>query len=106
MTTTQASPQSKRQWRYDRPHRVRLFAYRKHINDVKGNDVLYFEAAKEFSQTNKYSWVESNNVKLAFDIDDLSIDWFKQVRFYADLSEGEYVDYCLRFFDHNKEDWK
>lgn len=103
---TQITHQSKHQWRYNRPHRVRLFAYRKHINEFKGNDILYFEAAKEFSQTNKYSWVENNNVKLAFDIDDLSIDWFKQVRFYADLDEVEYTDYCLRFFDHHNEDWK
>lgn len=105
-----ASQQSKPQWRYERPHRVRLFAYRSHINEIHtngwGNDALYFQAAKEFSQTDKYAWVERNNVKLDFDFDSNTIDWFKQVRFFADLSEAEYTDYCLRFFDHHDEAWK
>jgi len=107
---TQVTQPSKHQWRYERPHRVRLFAYKSHINDIHingwGNDALYFHAAKEFSQTDKYSWAESNGIKLDFDFDSNSIDWFKQVRFYADLSESEYVDYCLRFFDHHNETWK
>jgi len=107
---TTATRQSKPTWRFERPHRVRLFAYKRHINEIHdmkwNNDILYFHAAKEFSQTDKYAWVEHNNIKLDFDFDSNSIDWFKQVRFYADLTESEYVDYCLRFFDHHNEAWK
>jgi len=64
------------------------------------------KAAEEFSKTDRYQWAERNGVKLDFDIDNNTIDWFKQVRFYADLSESEYTDYCLRFFNHHNEDWK
>lgn len=67
---------------------------------------MYLKAAEQFSQTDKYAWAERNNIKLDFDIDERSVDWFKQVRFYADLSESEYTDYCLRFFHHHDENWK
>lgn len=103
---TTITHQSKPTWRFERPHRVRLFTHRRNVNEVWANDELYFEAAKKFSETDKYKWVESNQVKLDFDFDSNTIDWFKQVRFFADLSEAEYVDYCLRFFDHHDEEWK
>lgn len=105
---TNVTHQSKPQWRFERPHRVRLFAHRKHIKDTLylTNHAMYIEAAQHFSQTEKYEWAERNNIKLNFDIDDNSVDWFKQIRFYADLTESEYTDYCLRFFNHWDEDWK
>ena len=94
--------------RFERPHRVRLFAWRSHISEALKHSTqeMYMRAAEQFAQTDKYQWAESNQVKLDFDIDERSQDWFKQVRFYADLSEAEYTDYCLRFFDHHNEDWK
>ena len=105
---TKASQVSKPQWRFERPHRVRLFAWRSHIQEALKSNTrdMYLKAAEEFSQTDKYAWAERNNIKLDFDIDERSIDWFKQVRFFADLSESEYTDYCLRFFDHHNEAWK
>lgn len=105
---TTVTHQSKPQWRFERPHRVRLFAWRSHIREAlqSSTQEMYIKAAEQFSQTDKYAWVESNNIKLDFDIDERAIDWFKQVRFFADLSEAEYTDYCLRFFDHHDEDWK
>lgn len=104
----QATEQSKPQWRFERPHRVRLFAWRSHINEALKHTTreMYLKAAEQFSQTDKYAWAERNNIKLDYDIDERSVDWFKQVRFYADLTEEEYTDYCLRFFDHHNEDWK
>ena len=109
---TTITHQSKPTWRFERPHRVRLFTHRIHINELyndKGpatDKAFYHQAAEAFSQTDRYHWAERNSVKLDFDIDERSIDWFKQVRFYADLSESEYTDYCLRFFDHHDEAWK
>ena len=105
MTATQ---QSKHQWRFDRPHRVRLFAWRSHIQEAlqTSTQEMYIKAAKQFSQTDKYAWVESNNIKLDFDIDERAVDWFKQIRFFANLNDEEYTDYCLRFFDHHDENWK
>ena len=103
-----ATHQSKPQWRFERPHRVRLFAHRRHINDALRltTHALYMEAAQHFSQTAKYEWAERNNVKLNFEIDDNTVDWFKQIRFFADLDETQYTDYCLRFFNHHDEEWK
>lgn len=105
---TSTTHQSKHQWRFNRPHRVRLFAWRSHISEALKFTTrdMYLRAAEQFSQTDKYVWAERNEVKLAFDIDERSQDWFKQVRFYADLTEEEYTDYCLRFFDHHDEEWK
>ena len=67
---------------------------------------MYLKAAQLFSETEQYKWAERNSVKLDFDIDERSQDWFKQIRFYADLDDVQYTDYCLRFFDHHNEEWK
>lgn len=105
---TRATQQSKRQWRFERPHRVRLFVDQLHINDSfnlsKGE--LFWFAANKFKETPQYAWAELNDVKINYEVDERAVDWFKQVRFYADLSEVEYVDYCLRFFNHYDENWK
>ena len=107
MDTTQCQV-SKLQWRFNRPHRVRLYVDQQHINDSVNlsKAELYWNAANKFKLTDQYSWAERNDVKLEFAIDERSVDWFKQVRFYADLNEAEYTDYCLRFFDHHNEEWK
>lgn len=107
MTTT-VTQQSKPQWRYERPHRVRFFTESIHINDAthKHANELYWDYAKKFSETPEYAWVEANGINLQYEIDDNAMDWFKQIRFFGDLSEAEYVDYALRFFDHHNETWK
>lgn len=105
---TNTTHQSKHQWRFNRPHRVRLFVDQLHINDSfnlsKGE--LFWLAANKFKETPQYAWAEANSVKIEYEVDDRAVDWFKQVRFYTDLSEIEYTDYCLRFFDHYNEEWK
>lgn len=105
---TQATLQSKPQWRYERPHRVRLFTEALPINDAAkmGAKEIYWHCANKFSDTKEYQWVADNNIKLDYMIDDLTFSWHKIIIFYTDLSESEYVDYCLRFFDHHDEAWK
>ncbi len=107
MDTTQCQA-SKPQWRFNRPHRVRLFVEQLHINDSfnLSKAELYWTAANKFELTEEYQWAERNDIQLQFVIDDSAMDWFKQIRFYADLTESEYTDYCLRFFDHHNEAWK
>jgi len=104
---TKASHQSKHQWRFERPHRVRFFTESIHINDSFNlhQNELYWEYAKKFSLTPEYAWVEANGIDLQFDIDSRAQDWHKQIRFYGDLTESQYVDYTLRFFVHLAE-WK
>jgi hypothetical protein len=104
---TKATQQSKPQWRYDRPHRVRFFVDSIHANDAtrKHANELYWEYAKKFSLTPEYAWVEANGIDLQYTVDDRAQDWHKQIRFYGDLTEAEYVDYALRFFVH-LEEWK
>ena len=102
-----ATHQLKPQWRYERPHRVRFFTESIHINDAthKHANELYWDYAKKFSQTPVYAWVEANGIDLQYTVDDRAQDWHKQVRFYGDLTESQYVDYALRFFVH-LEEWK
>jgi hypothetical protein len=104
---TKATPQSKLQWRYDRPHRVRFFVDSIHANDatLKHANELYWDFAKKFSLTPEYAWVEANEIDLQYTVDDRAQDWHKQIRFYGDLTEAQYVDYALRFFVH-QEEWK
>ena len=99
--------QSKPQWRYDRPHRVRFFVDSVHANYTVNHHAneLYWEMAKKFSQTPEYAWVEANGIDLQYTVDDRAQDWHKQIRFYGDLTESQYVDYALRFFVH-QEEWK
>jgi hypothetical protein len=105
---TTVLPQSKPQWRFNRPHRVRFYIGNIHADDFinKHNNELYWEFAKKFSETPEYTWVENNDIDLQYTVDDRVQDWHKQIRFYGDLTEEQYVDYCLRFFDHHNETWK
>jgi len=95
------------QWRYERPHRVRLFRQSLHFHDAYKLNArqIYMHCAEHFSKTDQYRWVEENNIKIDYMSDDLVTSWHKTVIFYADLSESEYIDYALRFFKH-KEEWK
>lgn len=95
-------------YKYERPHRVRLYTTQLHLNDSfnLSKRELFWHAADKFKDTDRYAWVEANNVELDFEVDDNAVSWFKQVRFFADLTEHQYTDYCLRFFDHWDEDWK
>ena len=104
---TQASQQSKPQWRFERPHRVRLFTEALHIQDASklGDKEIYWHCANKFSETREYAWASENDIKIEYMIDDQTFSWHKTVIFYANLSEGEYVDYALRFFVHRME-WK
>lgn len=104
---TKVTEQSKHQWRYDRPHRVRFFVDSIHINDSfnRHANEIYWDYAKKFSQTPVYAWVEANGIDLQYDVDSRAQDWHKQIRFYGDLTESQYVDYALRFFVH-QEEWK
>ena len=103
----QATTQSKPQWRYERPHRVRLFTEAMHIqNALEVSDRQIYEmCAAHFSKTDQYRWVEENDIEIDFMMDDTTFSWHKTVIFYADLCESEYVDYSLRFFRH-LEEWK
>lgn len=107
MTTTQATEQSKHQWRYERPHRVRLYSESMHINEASklGQREIYWTSANKFSETAEYAWVSDNDIKLDYMIDDSVMAWNRTIIFYADLTESQYVDYTLRFFKHC-EVWK
>ena len=104
---TTITHQSKPQWRFERPHRVRLFTEAMHFQNASEltTKQIYLHCAKQFSETDQYRWVEENAIKIDFMMDDTSFSWHKTVIFYADLSEAEYVDYALRFFKH-LEEWK
>jgi len=104
---TTTTHQSKHQWRYERPHRVRLFTEAMHFHNAYklNSHQIYLHCAEHFSKTEQYRWVEENDIKIDFMMDDQATSWHKTVIFYADLSEAEYVDYTLRFFRH-REEWK
>lgn len=90
----------------EKSYRVRLFAWRCSLEDESKSDrEIYIKAAEKFSQTPEYVWSQRNNIRLKFEIDNSIWDWHRQVRFYTDLNETEYTDYCLKFFKH-LEDWK
>ena len=94
-------------YKYERPHRVRLFTEAMHFQNAMelSTKQIYMHCAEHFSKTDEYRWVEENSIKIDFMMDDTSFNWHKTVIFYADLSEAEYVDYALRFFRH-LEEWK
>lgn len=104
---TSVIPQSKPTWRYERPHRVRLFRQSLHFHDAYKLNArqIYMHCAEHFSKTDEYRWVEENAIKIDYMSDDLATSWHKTIIFYADLTEAEYVDYALRFFKH-LEEWK
>lgn len=80
-------------------HRVRFFTSQVYFTESinLSTKELFWDAAKSFKETDIYSWVEENGVKLHWAEDDNSISWCKQVIFYGDLTEKQFVDYALRF---------
>lgn len=88
--------------------RVRFFTHDIHANDAfnKSSQEIFWLAAEKFQETDKYKWVEENSVKLQYDVDDLTLSWFKRVMFYANLDETQYVNYTLRFFKQSEDDWR
>jgi hypothetical protein len=58
---------------------------------------LFWEAAGHFKNTREYAWVEDNAVALQWAEDSNVLAWHKQVVFYGDLTERQYIDYALRF---------
>lgn len=89
-------------------HRVRFFTHDIHATEAvnKSKQEIFWLAAKKFQETDKYAWVEENGVTLQYDVDDLVTSWFMRVMFYANLDEMQYINYTLRFFKHNQEDWR
>ena len=107
MKTNLESQISKRQWRYERPHRVRLFSHAIHFKNASEMTTkqINLQCAGHFSTTDEYRWVEENDIEIDYFFDDQVTSWHKTVLFYADLGEAEYIDYSLRFFKHGEE-WK
>jgi hypothetical protein len=89
-------------------HRVRLFKYYVHANDVvmKSERELFWLAAEKFQETEKYKWIDTNTVALQYQADDAVISWFKRIIFYADLTEEQFINYTLQFYKHGEEDWR
>lgn len=104
---TNTMSRSQPQWRFERPHRVRLFSQNIHFDQAAklSKEEVYWQCAENFSKTGEYKWVEDNSIALDYSVDDYLLGWHKVVMFYADLTEEQYVDYALRFFKHGVE-WK
>ena len=54
-------------------------------------------AMDEFRQTAEAKWVNENDVKLEWAVDDNYLAWNKQIIFYGDVTSEQYTDYALRF---------
>lgn len=80
-------------------HRVRFFSTEILFEDsIKMNSKeIFWTAAKQFKNTAQYNWVENNNVQLCWAEDENLLAWRKQIVFYGNLNEQQYVDYTLRF---------
>jgi len=89
-------------------HRVRFYFEALHYDDVymKHPHEIFWMIADKFKSTAQARWVEDNAVELKWMEDDNFASWHKVGIIYGDITEAQYVDYSLRFFDHHKEDWK
>jgi len=87
---------------------VRFFFEALHYDDVymKHPKEIFWMVADKFKTTAQAQWVEENDIELQWMEDDNFASWHKVGIIYGDLTEAQYVDYSLRFFDHHKEDWK
>lgn len=107
---TYTTHQSKHQWQSKHPDKFRVRLFRKEIHlssAVKFNaNEIFWQVANEFKSTPVYRWVEDNSIDLKWEEDDHIASWHKLCLLYADLTQPQYVDYVLRFFDHHNEDWK
>jgi hypothetical protein len=106
ITATQAS---KHQWQ-SKPHRVRFFITAQGLEELFSATKVekFHKVIKEFKhkEPGRYSWIESNDVKLEWMEDDHYLSYARRIVILGDLTEAQYIDYSLRFFDHHNEVWK
>jgi hypothetical protein len=97
----------KHQWQSKKPdtHRVRFFTstFTDDV-DTQMSD-RFWRIAEEFKLTPQAEWVKDNDITLAWMEDDIYYSFGKMCIIYGDLTERQYVDYSLRFFQHQAE-WK
>lgn len=82
-------------------YRTRFFSYDIPIvtaHQLSDNEI-FWTAANVFRDDAIYQWVEDNNISLQYDVDNLTLSWFKRVTFYADLTEVQYISYTLSFYN-------
>ena len=107
ITTTH---QSKHQWQSkpENTHRVRFFTHLIPVDSLIDDSKIarFRQVADAFKKTGQYQWVEDNDIKLNWMEDDVHYAYSRQVILYSDLTEAQFVDYSLRFFDHHNEMWK
>ena len=83
----------------DTKHRVRFFKTHLHFQDAVSMDTgrMFWAAAEVFKETDQYQWVENNGIELQWSNDLGSLAWHRQIVFYGDLTERQFIDYTLRF---------
>jgi sialic acid synthase SpsE len=89
-------------------HRVRFFTHLIPVDSLIDDSKIkrFHQVADAFKKTSQYQWVEDNDIKLKWMEDDVHYAYSRQVILYSDLTESQFVDYSLRFFDHHNEAWK
>lgn len=94
--------------RPENSHRVRFFTHLIPVDSLIDDTKIerFRQVANAFKKTGQYQWVEDNDVKLKWMEDDVHYAYSKMVILYSDLTEAQFVDYSLRFFDHHNEAWK
>jgi hypothetical protein len=106
---TTATQVSKHQWQ-SKPHRVRFFITSQGLEELfSATKVEKFrKVVDEFKrkEPGRYSWLENNDVKLDWMEDDHYLSYARRIIIIGDLTEAQYIDYSLRFFDHYNEGWK
>jgi hypothetical protein len=99
----------KHQWQSKKPdtHRVRLYKDEIHLNEVTTMhpNQIFWHVANKFKETEVAAWVELNEIEIKWMEDDHLMSWHKALLIYADLTERQYTEYTLRFFQH-MEEWK
>jgi len=106
---TQVMTASKHQWQ-SKPHRVRFFITAQGLEELFSATKVekFHKVVDEFKRKEplRYSWLEDNEVKLEWMEDDHYLSYARRIVILGDLTEAQYIDYSLRFFDHHNEVWK
>ena len=85
-----------------RDYRVRFIVHDEY--ELRDDEEIFLKVAEKFKQKKeKADWVERNNVKLSYEIDN---HMGKHAIIYADLNKEQYTDYVLNFYENESEDWK
>lgn len=91
-------------------HRVRFFITSQGLEELFSDTKAekFYKVVDEFKrkEPRRYTWLENNDVKLDWMEDDHYLSYARRIVIMGDLTEAQYIDYSLRFFDHHKEDWK